>query len=76
MLACLTLVLVCLTLAKLQKLVCARSVAHDFGMHGIANTHDTQEMHVMSLHLVFPHYMCGVTTGIVAVGNEIQLFCS
>ena len=43
--------------------------------HGIANTHDTQE-----LTLGLPHYTCGVTTGTVAVGNEIldeiQLLCS
>ena len=28
------------------------------------------------LKLGLPHHMCGVTTGIVAVGNEIQLYCS
>ena len=28
------------------------------------------------LTLGLPHYMCGVTTGTVAVGNEIQLLCS
>ena len=40
--------------------------------HRIANTHGTH--HELSLGL--PHYMCGVTTGTVAVGYEIQLlFC-
>ena len=28
------------------------------------------------LKLGLPHYTCGVTTGTVAVGNEIQLLCS
>ena len=43
----------------------------------IANTRDTQEMYVRhELALGLPHYTCGVTTGTVAVGNKIQLFCS
>ena len=54
--------------AKLQKLACA---------HRIANTCDTQEMHVTSLHFVcHARYTCGVTTGTVAVGNEIQLLAA
>ena len=28
------------------------------------------------LALGLPHYTCGVTTGTVSVGNEIQLLCS
>ena len=63
--------------ATFQKLVCARTVAHNFGMH----TWDSKHMrhtrdarHKLALGL--PHYTCGVTTGTVTVGNEIQLLCS
>ena len=42
---------------------------------GIANTGNTRDArHKLALGL--PHYTCGVTTGTVAVGNEIQLLCS
>ena len=62
---------------KLQKLACACTVACNFGMRTWACEH-TQHMrnacHELALGL--PHYMCGVTTGTVAVGNELQLFCS
>ena len=70
-------VLVSLTRPKLQKLACARTVAHDFGVHTWESKH-TRHMrdarHKLTLGL--PHYTCGVTTGTVAVGNEIQLLCS
>ena len=63
--------------AKVKKLACAHIVAHDFGVR----TRDSKHMrhsrdarHELSLGL--PHYMCGVTIGTVAVGNEIQLLCS
>ena len=66
-----------LTHAKLQKLACARTVAYDFGMHTRDSKH-TQHMrdahHELALGL--PHFMYGLTTGTVAVGNEIQLLCS
>ena len=70
-------VLAHLTHAKLQKLASAHSVAHDFGMRTrdskhMRNTRDAR--HELSLGL--PHYTCGVTTGTVAVDNEIQLLCS
>ena len=72
-----TRVLACLTHAKLQKLACANTVAGNFGMH----TQDSKHMrhtkdarHELALGLA--HYTCGVTTGTVAVGNEIQLLCS
>ena len=63
--------------AKLQKLACAHTVAHDFGVHmwNSKHTRHTKDArHELTLGL--PHYTCGVTTGTVAVGNEIQLFCS
>ena len=70
-------VLARLTCAKLQKLACAHTVACDFGVHTRDSKHmrHTREArHDLALGL--PHYMCGVTTGTVAVGNEIQLLCS
>ena len=36
--------------------------------------HTRNAHHELALRL--PHYTCGVTTGTVAVGNELQLFCS
>ena len=62
-----------LTCAKLQKLACARTVAHDFGVHTWESKH-TQHTRDAHHELTFglPHYTCGVTTGTVAVGNEIQ----
>ena len=62
---------------KTSKLVCVHSTACDFGMHMWASeyTHATRDArHELTLGL--PQYMCGVTTGTVAVGNEIQLYCS
>ena len=72
-----TRVLARLTCAKLKKLECACTVAHDFGVHMRDSKH-TQHTRVArhELTLGLPHYMCGVTTGTVAVGNEIQLLCS
>ena len=70
-------VLVRLTCVKLQKLACARTVARDFGvcMRESKHTQHTRDArHKLTLGL--PHYTCGVTTGTVAVGNEIQLLCS
>ena len=72
-----TRVLVRLTRIKLQKLACARTVACNFGvrMWAIKHTQHTRNAcHEIALGL--PHYTCGVTTGTVAVGNEMQLFCS
>ena len=70
-------VLAHLTSAKLQKLACARTVARDFGVHTQESKH-TRHMrdarHKLALGL--PHYTCGVTTGTIAVRNEIQLLCS
>ena len=72
-----TSVLACLTHAKLQKLACACTVAHNFGVC-VQNSECTQHMRDACHELTpgLPHYMCGVTTSIVAVGNEIQLCCS
>ena len=72
-----TRVLARLMRAKLQKLACACTVARDFGVHTweskrTRRTRDTR--HELALGL--PHYTCGITTGTVAVGNEIQLLCS
>ena len=63
--------------AKLQKLACAHTVARDFGvrMRDSKHTCHTRDAH-HELALGLPHYTCGVTTGTVAVGNEIQLLCS
>ena len=66
-----------LTHAKLQKLACAYTVACNFGMRMWDNKHiqHTRDAH-HELALGLPHYACGVITGTVAVGNEIQLLCS
>ena len=62
-----------LTRVKLQNL----ASAHNFGMCTWASEH-TRHMrnacHELALGL--PHYTCGVTTGTVAVGNEMQLFAA
>ena len=66
-----------LTHAKLQKLLYAHIVARDFGMHmrGSKHTrHARDARHKLALGL--SHYTCSVTTGTVALGNEIQLLCS
>ena len=71
-------VLARLTHAKtLQKLACACTVAHDFGvcMQDSKHTRHTRDAH-HELALGLPHYTCGVTTGTVAVDNEIQLLRS
>ena len=63
--------------AKIQKMVCACTVARDFAMHmrdSKHTQHTRDARHELTLGL--PHYTCGVTTGTVAVGNEIQLLCS
>ena len=63
--------------AKLQKLVCTTTVACDFGVRTWESKHirhTRDACHELALGL--PHYKCGVTTGTVAVGNEIQLLCS
>ena len=62
---------------KLQKLACARTVARNFGVHMRASEHTRHTRNAChELALGLPHYTCGVTTGTVAVGNEMQLFCS
>ena len=47
---------------------------------GLLNTRDAQEMHIVSLQLVYhtKHSVVYVATGTVAahVGTEMQLFCS
>ena len=66
-----------LTHVKLQKLACAHTVVHNFGvrMWDSKHTRHTRDArHELALGL--PYYTCGVTTGTVAVGNEIQLLCS
>ena len=72
-----TLVLACLTCVKVEKLACARTVARDFGMRTLDSKHmrHTRDAH-HELALGFLHYTCGVTTGTVAVGNEIQLLAA
>ena len=55
---------------KLQKPACAHTVARNFGVHTRASEHTrhTKNAH-HELVLGLQHYTCGVTTGIVAVGN-------
>ena len=63
-----TRVLARLTRAKLQKLACAHTVAHDFDMHtrdSKHTQHTRDARHELALGL--PHYTCGVTTGTVVV---------
>ena len=65
------------THVKLQKLSCARTVACNFGVRTQASEHTQHTRNARhELALGLPHYTCGVTTGTVAVGNEMQLFCS
>ena len=59
---------------KTLKLACACTVACDFGMCTRVSEY-TQQMRDVR-HKILQHYTCGVTTGTVAVGNEIQLYCS
>ena len=70
-------VLASLTRAKFQKLVCACTVAHESDVRiwdSKHTRHVRDARHELALGL--PQYTCGVTTGTVAVGNEIQLLCS
>ena len=73
-------VLTCLTHAKLQKLVCAHTVACSFGMCMLASERMRHKRDACTplykFALGLPHYMYGVATGTVAVGNEMQLYCS
>ena len=67
-----TCVLERLTRVKLQKLACACFVVLNFGMRMRNSEYmqRTRDSH-HELTLSLPHYKCGVTTGTVAVGNEI-----
>ena len=70
-------VLAHLTCAKFRKLACAHTVTRDFGMRtrdSKHTRHTRDARHELTLGL--PHYTCGVTTGTVEIGNEIQLLCS
>ena len=59
---------------KLQKLACTRTVACNFGVHMRASEHTRHTRNARhELALGLPHYTFGVTTGTVAVGNEMQL---
>ena len=61
-------VLACLTYAKLKKLVCARTVAHNFGVdtwNSECTRHTRDARHKLALGL--PNYTCGVTTSTVAM---------
>ena len=67
-----TRVLTRLTHAKLKKLACARTVARDFDVRtrdSKHTRHTRDARHELALGL--PHCTCGVTTGTVAVDNEI-----
>ena len=70
-------VLACLVCAKLQKLTCAHIVAGNISMYMWVSEHmqhTRDASHELTLGL--PHYMCGVTTGTVAVGNKMQSFAA
>ena len=70
-------VLARLTHAKLQKLVCARTVACNFILYMWDSQHTQHTIDTCyELALGLPHYTYGVTTGTVAVGNELQPLCS
>ena len=70
-------VLARITQEKLQNLACACTVARDFGVHTRDSKHTRHTIDARhKLVLGLPHYMCGVTIGTVAVGNEVQLLCS
>ena len=61
----------------MQVHACARTVTCNFGIRtwdSKYTQHTRDVRHKLALGL--PHYTCGVTTGKVAVGNEIQLLCS
>ena len=65
--------------AKLQKLACACIVTRNFDMRtwdSKHTRHTRDACHELALANGLPHYTCGVTTGTVAVDNEIQLLCS
>ena len=60
---------------NLKKLVCACTIARNFGMH----TRDSKHMRhtrdaCHELELGLPHYTCDITTGTVAVGKLIGFF--
>ena len=64
-----------LTRAELKKLTCAHTVARNFGVRtrdSKHTRHTRDARHELALGL--PHYKCGLTTGTVAVDNELQLF--
>ena len=69
---------------KIANTCAAREKANTCATREIANTFATRDgkhtCHTRDarheLALGFPHYTCGVTTGTVAVDNEIQLLCS
>ena len=60
---------------KITKMARARTVAYDFVC--TCEIHSKHKRYKRDTHyklaLGLPHYTCGVTTGTVAVGNEIQL---
>ena len=56
-----------------SKLLCA----HNFGMRTRDSKHKQHTIDARhELTLGLSHYTCGVTTGTVAVGNEMQLFAA
>ena len=70
-----TCVVTCLMCGILQKLECPCTVACNFGMCMRSSEHKRHAKvahHKLTLGL--PHRTCGVTTGTIAVGNEMQPF--
>ena len=66
-----------LTFAKLQKLVCVYTVAHNFGICTWPSEHmqHTRDVRTSRVALGLQQHTCDVGTFMVAVGNKIQLFC-
>ena len=66
-----------LHMQNFQKLACEHTVACNFGVQMPASKHVEymRDAH-RKLTLGLPYYVCGVATGTVAVGNEIEPFCS
>ena len=70
-------VLACLMNAKLQKLAGVHTVARDFGVRMRDSKHTwimRDTCHKLTLGL--PHYMCGATTGTVAVAMKYNCFAA
>ena len=64
-------------LARLTHTALQKTAVCNFGVCTWASEHMTctRDTH-HKFPFYVPHYMCGAATGTVALGNEMQLFCS